>query len=218
MGIYKFKYKFIISNLIFNLSFLRYVKFIVYYPIIVIAISVLFAFVFAFTGAWFSSLSSLKIPPNELTTIGTPISNRRIVKENLDKLLAFKDLYSVDDMMKSFNLINGQDLDEIKVKPAHGESSNKFAIISSSSQNNFLDDSDETEELLKNILDHIGSSVKDVKKINKRDVGDLDLNQSFTDEEEFRSKNLKVDSRILLESSKFSSMSCSPVFSGKFRD
>lgn len=105
----------------------------------------------------------------------TPISDRRLAKEKLSRMLELKNIFTVNDMVnyfgksdQSLSSFGGDDDTEItKMSKKHGwhfrssrPSSNNFALIMSNNEDLFGDEVDENEDLLTNILQSVENRLK----------------------------------------------------------
>lgn len=146
-----------------------------------------------------------------MSTIGTPLSARRNVKDKLDRMVSNKELYKVDDVIKKFNLSQS---DILLSMSKSGRSMNHYAVVSSKSEEKHIGDySEETEfsdDMIQKIAKEIGSSFVENQKFKRQadDYEDQNDKYNFNDDELNKS-----DSEIF-EKSKSTYISCNSVLNG----
>ncbi|CAF0753361.1 unnamed protein product [Brachionus calyciflorus] len=205
----------------------KFVKFIVQYPFVVIVICALISIALSICGLYMSPLTSLSLPTKELSTIGTPLSTRRNIKEKLDRLLQNKELYKIDDLVKKFNQTQS---DLLLGLEKTGRSLTNYALVSSKDDNkgDYSDESEFSDDMIQRIAKEIGSSFVENQKF-KRDIDsveDVDENGNVDgadgddgeEKEELNEKKIELvsddDSNLFAKKSTF--ISCNSVLNGKF--
>lgn len=159
-------------------------------------------------------------------TRGTPISDKRQTKIRLTKMLESKDLYSINDMIKSFALLNKNETDYFSKDSAQNkfDSEPNYAAVSSVNNGNDLihgiDEPEETEEIVANLLNQISFNINKNKKLN------IDYKRSSLNKKQPRSielddidfdgfkKNFKKSNALSKSLLIPPFISCSPILSG----
>ncbi|RNA14262.1 hypothetical protein BpHYR1_037207 [Brachionus plicatilis] len=168
-----------------NIQF-KCVKFIVKYPFLVIVMSVLVSIIISTVGQYLSPIKSLSIPYKELSTIGTPFSNRRSIKQKLKQMIQNKQLYQVDDYIKYF--------EEAESIP------NQYANFSTKDEKNYSD------EIIDRIAKAISSSFVENQKF-KRQIRDFEIDSE---------QDLGKSDAEIFEKSRSTFISCNSVFNVHF--
>jgi hypothetical protein len=169
---------------------------------------------------------------------GTSIAKRRLAKDRLYRMLEFKSLYTISDMVNYFGKLEPTEIDEVmleKIEKNGGsdilkkspKSFNNFALISSSNPDFFEENSEETEDILTHILSSVGHKLKrnkDDKKVSiktdlakkkvskrKRNIGKL-INK--TEKKNYFEFDFS-ENEVMNNRGDMQILNCEPILSGK---
>lgn len=159
---------------------------------------------------------------------GTQISERRIAKEKLTRMLEFKSLFSINDMVSYFgksdslpDTINEETVLSNSIRKNRDEyfrrlKSPNFALIKSSNHDEFFGEDNEDDDVLTSILSSVESRLKkrQSKEVFRKQKRDLDFDQ----DQKLNSLELEWDQIDTIDrighSNKISIPDCEPILSG----